>query len=934
MAVVMEPKTEAALLEQVNLAGRKTELRQFLKTVTLAKTGQGKAILIAGNEGSGKTALLRAVLDLAEQHQGCATVRLTCPAQLTPQGLFSLIVNALLRQAREQLQSALDAANELLQPLGLHWTTADLVHLVAMLRLQDSVANRQSAAMEHLSQSVYGALSFFKRFDGSVKAQIESLSAILSDPWLVLSASLVNPVNPQVQRAMALLETPLYAAAEPSLKLLPGGSDTANVEKSHLMVPQAVETTEPPTLTELQTALSELLVFVNNGLRQQQSALIIAIDQWERVANGASSLRQDLCEFLREVIRQTVELRDFRMLFVLACQGEYESDVLGGGLYTALKTKYLMPSLSPAVARRWLKDRLKEDARQWDEAVLDAVLSLCRGNPAWLILAYDILSRDARLGARDNVLDWETYQERYAVSHPREWLDMLYTRLMLQFVGEEERLLAMLQRWLLSFGDNDAFTKQQALQELSAGDASFADNVFTALQQLYILVPAQDASSHSHSPETFRFFGPFLLPFLKQKALPMQEAISTPDKVAFVRKVLPVSIQSGELTRQKTQEFLALAASLGDAELSGYIEQTVLDALYDSTLPTALRVGLLQSVPLFAAASAVRALLGMLSQADPVLREQALMLLAHFAGRSGLPVSGQELADAVLPLVSDPMPEIRRQAVGVLALLPQKPQSVMSALLSAAREGEPAVRLAALEGLTRQGVQHPELASLYSDLLVRVGPDDLPLFRVALNGLSRFEPDQAVQRLQDILRTRAKDALWSEALLMLMQLRFADALAWIEPFLQSAEVDIDLKRQILKRLGARYHSQAEALLGRVLKQADTAQLLPELRWVAIRSLGWIGQTQESFAALECQRPACQSDEILLQALESALRQVQTRLNESVSLEKNVPKAEPARSAVFSKADTTQRPLPILSSNQPEGVIDLVSTGPIKPSSMS
>ena len=80
--------SEIYLLENVRLQGRKTELRQLLKILNLSKNGQAKAVLVTGDAGIGKSALLGAFAAHA-RGRGDHVVALECNTiEPTPAGFL------------------------------------------------------------------------------------------------------------------------------------------------------------------------------------------------------------------------------------------------------------------------------------------------------------------------------------------------------------------------------------------------------------------------------------------------------------------------------------------------------------------------------------------------------------------------------------------------------------------------------------------------------------------------------------------------------------------------------------------------------------------------------------------------------------------------------------------------------------------------------
>lgn len=892
----LNPQTEAAILDQVAILGRKSELRQLLKALTLCRSGQGKAILIAGNEGIGKSALLETFMDIAHRVHGCQTLSIRLPGQLTPQILFIRTVEEILSLAHRILHEALHQANQTLGHIGLRWTQGDLIRIVALMHLQESVGNRQTLVAEQLSQSILSSVPFFKRMNASIKDQIDALAQTLANPWVTLAVSLINPINPQVQNALSLVkqaagDTPYdvrrLTSGHPGLPLLAGSTTfepTPAAESTNAQSQEPApseEEVEPsgeadsseaaPSVTRFQSALIGLLAFINNALRSQQTALILAFDQWEALLKSPSTARQEINEMMSELLRQTVDQRDSRLMLIIACRSESESYTVGGSLYNALRVKYLVSPWSFTVQQRFLKDHFKAMDVQVDDQTLQELGRVCQGNPAWLKLMIDTLQTEMTPACLQ-VLDWDTYQERFSVNHPMEILDRLYTRLQLAFVGEESQCLKALSKLIATYAYMP-FKRSQALGLLSQvenGPILMRRLLEALLTQGFLTITQSSPEEES----TYQFESAFMLTFLQEKSRPIQEDLPSADKIASLKKVLPLSIQSGELTREKTQEILAMASALEAPDLTQYVEQTLVEALLDEGTITATRIAIMESLSLLTTPAAVDALKHMLQATDPSVRECACLQLVPLAGRAGPSINRRELVEAMIPLTQDEVASIRYHAYEFLALCPSEDTLILPILMEAAQGNDPHVRLVTLTGLSHRRLVTPEVFTIYQHALEQ--ETDLPFVKAILKGLERFDKEKVAPLLVHYLKTHDQSPLWTEVLSHLMNINLGEAFPWIATLLTESE-ETDTKLHILKRLGSKPNPEVEKILITVLQNAERHLLAPELRWMTIRSLGWIGQSQEGLRVLEGQHGACQRDEILQHALQNAIRQVSERV---------------------------------------------------------
>jgi len=325
--------TEAALIDQVSLPGRKAELRQLLKALNLCCSGQGKAVLVSGDEGMGKSSLVEAFLELAPQYHAQAFT-VACTPKTTAQSLFVSIVQALLGQAGQVVQEALERINTHLTPLELRWTQADLLKMISLLGLQSAVSHRDGLPQEILLEAILRNLSFTKRMNPQARQQLLPAVNELLSPQLTLAVSLMNPINAEVQSALdAVQQITGQARQIPLLTTL-----QEEQPSDEIAPPEAVS----KPLPEL---LSNLLNFINQGLQSQSACLVLVIDAWENLALMDIELAQEVKHFLNEVLRQTVEVRNTRLMILVESRTGQESYTLGGSLYQALRVKVLLPAV-------------------------------------------------------------------------------------------------------------------------------------------------------------------------------------------------------------------------------------------------------------------------------------------------------------------------------------------------------------------------------------------------------------------------------------------------------------------------------------------------------------------------------------------------------------------------------------------------------------
>lgn len=215
------PTREIYLLENVAIQGRKTELRQLLKLLNLAKTGQPKAALITGDSGIGKTALLNAFTSLVYEGMYCRVLDLGKMDLLTPEEVYVSIVEKLRDEANDILDEALVAVNSINQELDLSWSRQDLIRAISLVKLQESISGKETISQEQLVKAIRSQVPAVKKLKFSVGESIEKLVDLIVNPWVMIATSLLNPMTPALQEALhladALLENDFKIPTEQKL---------------------------------------------------------------------------------------------------------------------------------------------------------------------------------------------------------------------------------------------------------------------------------------------------------------------------------------------------------------------------------------------------------------------------------------------------------------------------------------------------------------------------------------------------------------------------------------------------------------------------------------------------------------------------------------------------------------------------------------------
>jgi len=201
------PSREIYLLENVPIQGRKTELRQLLKLLNLAKTGQPKAALITGDSGIGKTALLDTFTQLVTEGVYCRVLNLGKMTMASPEVVYVSLIDKLQAEANSILDDALVAVNEITRELDLRWERHDLARAIALVKLQESIGGKGAVSQEQLVKAIRSQVPTVKKLKFSVNESIQKLVDLIVNPWVMIATSLLTPMSPALQEAIQLADT-------------------------------------------------------------------------------------------------------------------------------------------------------------------------------------------------------------------------------------------------------------------------------------------------------------------------------------------------------------------------------------------------------------------------------------------------------------------------------------------------------------------------------------------------------------------------------------------------------------------------------------------------------------------------------------------------------------------------------------------------------
>ena len=903
---------EAVLQEEVGLIeaelGREAEQQQLLKLLSYCQTGQGKSVLVLGAEGIGKSALLHAFTREAERLTQTPSIILPVTAPTSLAELAGRLVNSVYHLAQEQAYQRLSQIQVLLSQLGFSWTETQVLELLKPFFEDPDLQTRPDAFEEGLALYLNNSLSFFKKLNPNSDRLIEQVIQQLNQPWLLIYAGfelgLLSPVadcRRLIQQWAEWSASPGHPHSESPSEESPeilaeetveDDSDAfaptsnviglSHVSTTTLQRPESSEEVVSNEVNQIARATANVFLAVSQILAIYKQAFILGLDQWDSIADLGLQTQSELKSFLNGVLRYTTDSAQFHGLIMLACRSEQESYLISNDLYNRFRQKLLLGPIEPSMQNRILAETIAPYGMQLEETVEEELYHLTRGNPALLQLLIPLLETyvSAIQHNPKAVIDYRTYREHFAVNRATEWVDLLLNQLHLSFVGASVSIDPLLTKLVAHYARRP-FSAEQLValsdQPLSRSDFK---TLIERLVRFGFIVPYPEPAD-ANSPKQYWFTSAFTLSILQQRLCPVQIDMPLADKVHSLKRIIPLSIESGEMDYEKVLNILSMAATLDDTDLAAYLEGTMINAFH-STPSEPIKRSLLNGLAAFASDNAIETIRTALHSSSLTLQEYACrQLLECLQTMSAPPAQMPQIIEDVCELAKHaPTPNhaaVQQAAYALLIHYPQFGSLTRVRFEEGLNSPDTLVQLLSIHGLSQLGVQTLDFIHK-TQILINDPHCDLTLAQAAMSALEGFDYHHMMPILTDFLETQTENPLWNDGLKLMLSIEPAQALPWVEQTLAHPETDPEIKLYLLRHLGSERSSEYENAIIRYIARARHNPIEPELRWMAIRSLGWIGYSRESYDILLAQQALCASDPILSQTLQFAIQQLAKRLS--------------------------------------------------------
>ncbi len=848
----------------------------------------------------GKTALLQALQGYISAHNPNTPVLwLDSTTISNGNSLIDAFTIAWQTTAQALLDRALADINAINDPLGIIWNQTDLLRAITLMKLQtdvDSLAPQgEFLPRQRLANAIRSAIPKVKRLHFSaVNLGIRQLVERLQDPWLQISAQIIHPsIAPTAD---------LFGPTNPITK-------TDDKPAPVLTDEPTLSTSDPSHHAPRWQAMDTFCHWLDNQLATTPYRITCLLDNWDTLAKHAEgSLQHAFISFLNI-------LAGTRHHCVATCRSDVLSSAFSGPLIDYFLAPIILPPLNAVAQQKLVHHTLAAQpptgttpAPTLTDDALNRVLTIGGGNPHLLIALCRLIAQHAQQRHTTNI-DVTTIAA-LGIESDDDLTETLFSRVLLEHMPHENNVLKTIasllefSHALTPFALEDMVSRIHLSQQLGR---VFVNSVLATLEREQFLTPIYETgpdNSEAYMAVANRSF----LAFMRHKTRWVETDLPCDEKLAYLKKVIPLAIQAGEFDANRTREAIAMASSKGFDELKPFLENALVEAI-TPTNPVAQRLTAMASLTSLGSPTALTTLLTLTEETTtPIIQEYALRHLKTWTQHQHLPPKQtQQVLARLLELLDVTPIEHRRLTYQTIAALPMDhgAKAVVAIYLKGLVDQDDTIRTIAIQqlahadlnsALVRQAIidatqdtsdavrehacrilKHNPHPKVMEALLAVLEHDKSPYLRqLAAQIIGQHPSEQTTQTLLNALTMNLETDIH---IAIVRSLRH-HPVAMVEPVLH----------QSFQTAWRRRRTQAQHS---GLHTPNTGNTPDELLWAYCQTFKEMAHQGETLATLKHalqQAEQHNNDAILITALQSTVHTIQSRLTSGHTATPLLPQA--------------------------------------------
>lgn len=864
--------------------GRDTTLQQLINTLTTPLTPEHsdlRHVLITAEAGMGKTTLLQHLPPALRQvgHHHVLSIDIH-PYKTTSECLTALYQD-IFKHASTVLDHALEQANTLNEQIGVTWTRDDLLRAIGLIKLQEEVDQVTEPdtfiPRQRIANAIKSAMPMIKRFHfSSVNHCIKQLVLQLQDPWLYVASQLIYPTHPQLQ---SITETLNHFENNHHLKDTgtdnnePHTEPTSQPAESTLDpsesedLDQVLPTSESTLIHQQLDTLHALLSWIHHTLPPSEHRFIIALDSLETITTWPTLEKTTLQQSVYHLLSQSSLSQTH---WVLTCRSEALSQALSPKLIEQCRVPIILPRLTPRFHQQLIHGLFDKLPIEITTEASQELMELSQGNPYWSELLIQYIGDRLLANKQTNLT--AKWIAALGLTSAHDVLETALTQIKLSHIPYEADALRVIASMLRTHRHH-AFNLQKTVETLHHEQNLPTGRIQTVLQQLQEYGFLTQVTGSTPQQTGLQIASRITYDFLKAQCQWIDTEMTVDSQIKYLKKIIPLSIQSGELDREKTQEVIALSTSSGQQELITFLEETFTEHLSHPT--ASVRITALNNLAMLHTKKALSGILSKLSDHDSSVQEYAIRNITYISQKNIPAPWLATMAHQLIQHLDDNPSSVRILAYETLSQLaiPQNSPQMTAVYLKALSDHEEAIRFVAIQHIQSADqqsawVRHATLEAMHDT-------SDRIRHQACLN--LRHNPHPKVtEALIETLEHDANPTIRSLAAKMIAEHATTEHQQILKDALHQ-DLDEDVQVSIIRAFQHFNPTESEPFIANLLHQRLSEGAPPNtIIWACIQTLARVGSSAQTLQLLTNIQNTTQSP-IILNATEAALIAINTQV---------------------------------------------------------